>query len=64
LVIAHAMVAGSVNVGKNSWIAPGALIINQVSIGENTMVGLGAVVIKDVADNQTVVGNPAKVLNK
>jgi UDP-3-O-[3-hydroxymyristoyl] glucosamine N-acyltransferase len=64
LVIAHAMVAGSVHVGKNSWIAPGALIINQVSVGENTTVGLGAVVIKDVADNQTVVGNPAKVLNK
>ena len=64
LVIAHAMVAGSVQVGKNSWIAPGALIINQVSVGENTTVGLGAVVIKDVADNQTVVGNPAKVLNK
>jgi UDP-3-O-[3-hydroxymyristoyl] glucosamine N-acyltransferase len=64
LVIAHAMIAGSVHVGKNSWIAPGALIINQVSVGENTTVGLGAVVIKDVADNQTVVGNPAKVLNK
>jgi UDP-3-O-[3-hydroxymyristoyl] glucosamine N-acyltransferase len=64
LVIAHAMVAGSVQVGKNSWIAPGALIINQVSVGENTTIGLGAVVIKDVADNQTVVGNPAKVLHK
>jgi UDP-3-O-[3-hydroxymyristoyl] glucosamine N-acyltransferase len=64
LVIAHAMVAGSVNVGKNSWIAPGALIINQITVGENTTIGLGAVVIKDVADNQTVVGNPAKTLNK
>jgi UDP-3-O-[3-hydroxymyristoyl] glucosamine N-acyltransferase len=64
LVIAHAMVAGSVQVGKNSWIAPGALIINQVSVGENTTVGLGAVVIKDVADNQTVVGNPARNISK
>jgi UDP-3-O-[3-hydroxymyristoyl] glucosamine N-acyltransferase len=64
LVIAHAMVAGSVHVGKNSWIAPGALIINQVSVGENTTVGLGAVVIKDVADNQTVVGNPARNILK
>jgi UDP-3-O-[3-hydroxymyristoyl] glucosamine N-acyltransferase len=64
LVIAHAMVAGSVHIGKNSWIAPGALIINQVSVGENTTVGLGAVVIKDVADNQTVVGNPARNIQK
>jgi UDP-3-O-[3-hydroxymyristoyl] glucosamine N-acyltransferase len=64
LIIAHAMVAGSVHVGKNSWIAPGALIINQVSVGENTTVGLGAVVIKDVADNQTVVGNPARNILK
>jgi UDP-3-O-[3-hydroxymyristoyl] glucosamine N-acyltransferase len=64
LVIAHAMVAGSVQVGKNSWIAPGALIINQVEVGSNATIGLGAVVLRDVKDNQTVVGNPAKVLNR
>jgi UDP-3-O-[3-hydroxymyristoyl] glucosamine N-acyltransferase len=64
LVIAHAMVAGSVRVGKNSWIAPGALIINHIFIGEYTTIGLGAVVINDVADNQIVVGNPAKKLRE
>ena len=60
LIIAHAMVAGSVQIGKNSWIAPGALIINQVSVGNDATVGLGAVVIKNVEEGQTVVGNPAR----
>lgn len=60
LVIAHAMVAGSVIVGKNAWISPGALVKNKIVIGQDALVGLGAVVVKNVADQETVVGNPAE----
>ncbi len=64
LVIAHAMVAGSVKVGKNTWVAPGALIKNGLDIGDNVFIGLGAVVIKNIPDNETWIGNPAKPLIK
>jgi UDP-3-O-[3-hydroxymyristoyl] glucosamine N-acyltransferase len=60
LVIAHAMVAGSVVVGKNSWISPGALIKNKIIIGKDALVGLGAVVVKNVLNDETVIGNPAE----
>ena len=44
------------SIGANATILPG------VCIGKNAMIGAGAVVVKDVADNQTVVGNPLRVL--
>ncbi|MFZ1688186.1 MAG: UDP-3-O-(3-hydroxymyristoyl)glucosamine N-acyltransferase [Flavobacteriales bacterium] len=64
LIIAHAMVAGSCTIGTNAWIAPNAAIRNKCHVGNGAMVGLGAVVTKDVADHTTVIGNPARVLEK
>lgn len=46
------------SVGANATILPG------VTIGEGAMVGAGSVVTKNVAPNITVVGNPAKEINK
>jgi UDP-3-O-[3-hydroxymyristoyl] glucosamine N-acyltransferase len=60
LIIANAMVAGSVVVGENVWIAPSASILNKLQVRTNAVVGMGAVVLKNVAEGQTVVGNPAK----
>jgi UDP-3-O-[3-hydroxymyristoyl] glucosamine N-acyltransferase len=62
LIIANAMIGGSVKVGENSWIAPSASIINKASIGDDATVGLAAVVLKNVAANEVVVGNPARPL--
>lgn len=45
-------------IGANSTLLPG------VVIGEGAVVGSGAVVTMDVAPGKTVVGNPARVLNK
>lgn len=42
----------------------GVLIRNRKEIGHNTIVGMGSVVTKDIKPNKTVVGNPAKELNK
>jgi UDP-3-O-[3-hydroxymyristoyl] glucosamine N-acyltransferase len=64
LVIAHAMLGGSARVGAGAWVAPSVAILNQVSIGASATIGLGAVVIRDVAPGDTVVGNPAKPLNR
>jgi UDP-3-O-[3-hydroxymyristoyl] glucosamine N-acyltransferase len=60
LVIAHAMVAGSVRIGPRAWIAPSSAIRNQLTIGEGATVGLGAIVVRDVSAFEVVVGNPAR----
>lgn len=59
LIIAHAMIGGSTEIGDYSWIAPSAALMEGIKIGEKTLVGLGAVVTKDVPNNTVVVGNPA-----
>lgn len=63
LIIANAMVAGSVEIGPGSWIAPSSSILNQKKIGKNVVVGMSAVVLKDVPDDDVVVGMPAKSIS-
>lgn len=46
------------SIGANATILPG------IEIGAGAMVGAGAVVTKSVAPNVTVVGNPAKEMQK
>ncbi|MEZ9198500.1 acyltransferase [Shewanella sp. 10N.286.54.B9] len=46
------------SIGANATILPG------ITIGEGSMVGAGSVVTKDVKSFSTVVGNPAKEINK
>ena len=43
-------------------IGMGALILPGIKIGQRAVIGAGAVVLKDVEPGQTVVGNPARVL--
>lgn len=64
VVIANAMIAGSVEIGENTWISPSVSILNQKKVGNNALVGLGSVVIKDVEDNDVIVGNPGKSIRK
>jgi UDP-3-O-[3-hydroxymyristoyl] glucosamine N-acyltransferase len=63
-VIACAELSGGVVVGESAWIGPNASVLEQVKIGERAFVGLGCVVIRDVAAGTTVVGNPARVLER
>lgn len=51
-------VKSGASIGANATILPG------IMIGQNAMVGAGSVVTKDVPDNSTVLGNPAKMINK
>jgi sugar O-acyltransferase (sialic acid O-acetyltransferase NeuD family) len=59
-----ANIAGGVTIGKGSWIGIGAQIKQLVNISNNVVIGAGATVVKNVAQNLTVVGTPAKPLNK
>jgi UDP-3-O-[3-hydroxymyristoyl] glucosamine N-acyltransferase len=55
------MLAGSVQIGKNSTIFSNVIIRNQCVIGESVIVGMGSVVTKNIPNNETWMGNPAKI---
>lgn len=55
---------GKTLVKKGAVIGAGTKILAGVVIGENSIVGMGSVVLHNVPDNETVVGNPAKVLTR
>jgi acetyltransferase EpsM len=59
-----AQLGGNVYVGEGAHIGIGASIKPGVKIGKWSVVGAGAVVVNDVPDGVTVVGVPAKILNK
>lgn len=58
-----ANLAGSVTVGKSSWIGVGSSISNNVRICENCIIGAGAVVIKDICEPGSYVGVPVRRVN-
>ncbi|WP_027363344.1 acetyltransferase [Desulfotruncus alcoholivorax] len=59
-----AILAGGVKIGNKAYIGAGATVIQGISIGNNSIVAAGAVVVRDVPDNVTVVGVPARVVQK
>jgi UDP-3-O-[3-hydroxymyristoyl] glucosamine N-acyltransferase len=64
LIIANCMIGGSTVVGADAWVAPSTAVNNKLTIGERATVGTGAVVIRNVDPGATVVGNPAKPLDR
>jgi len=63
-IIANSELSGYVKIGERSRIAPGACVKQRVKIGNDVIVGMGAVVLKNIADNEVVIGNPAKPLKQ
>lgn len=57
-----AHLAGAVNIGIASWVGIGARVRQLTSIGEHVVVGAGATVVQNIADNQVVIGTPAKTV--
>jgi len=51
-------------IGNNVVIGAGATILGPITIGENVRVGAGSVVVKSVPPNSTVVGVPAKIVQR
>lgn len=59
-----ATITGEVVVDEFAFIGAGAVILPGIRIGAEAVVGAGAVVTRDVPAGTTVVGNPARVLEK
>lgn len=55
-----AKLAGTVYIGRRTWLGIGASISNNLSICADCMVGAGSVVVKDIEKAGTYVGVPAK----
>lgn len=52
--------AGTVRVGKSSWIGIGVAVSNNVNITCGCVVGAGAVVVRDITEAWTYIGVPAR----
>lgn len=59
-----ANLAGTVRVGKRTWIGIGGVVSNNVSIVSDCKVGAGAVVVKDISEAGTYAGVPVRRLIK
>ena len=56
--------AGNVTVGTEADVGIGASVIQGITVGDRAVVGACAVVIRDVAPDTTVVGVPARPLDR
>ena len=59
-----AHISGNVLLNLGCYVGTGANIIEKLIIGEWSIIGAGATVIRDVEPNTTVVGVPAKIIDK
>ena len=55
---------GNVVCEARAYVGIGASVVQGVRIGERAVVGAGAVVIRDVAADTTVVGCPARPVER
>jgi sugar O-acyltransferase (sialic acid O-acetyltransferase NeuD family) len=52
--------AGTVKIGKGSWLGIGSIVSNNLKITNGCIIGAGAVVVKDILGEGTYVGVPAR----
>lgn len=59
-----ANLAGTVKVGKGSWLGIGSIVSNNVNICSGCKVGAGAVVVNDITEPGTYVGIPVRRVDR
>lgn len=63
-VAPNATLGGGVVLGNNVFVGAGAVILPGVEVHNDVVIGAGAVVTKNVLSNKTIIGIPAKELQK
>ena len=58
------IISGFVDVGSECFFGSGTMVANGLKIGKGVKTGVGTVITKDVADDEMVIGNPLKTINK
>lgn len=51
-------------IGQDCFIGSGACILGKIKIGNNVKIGANAVVLRDIPDDCTVVGVPARIIER
>lgn len=52
--------AGTVKVGRGSWLGIGSIVSNSVNIISDSKIGAGVVVVRDITEPGTYVGVPVR----
>lgn len=60
----NSVINGNVIVGNSVFMGSSSVCNGQLKIGSNSIIGSGSVVIKDVPEEVTVVGVPARVIER
>lgn len=55
-------ISGGTQVGRLCYLGTNCSIIGSITIGDGSLVGMGSVVLGNVAENNVVVGNPARFI--
>lgn len=55
-----AHLAGTVQVGKGTWLGIGSVVSNNINITRGCKIGAGAVVVNDISETGTYVGVPVR----
>ena len=63
-VMPGAHISGNVKIGTGVLIGTGAVVLNNITIGDFATIGAGAVVTRHVPEGVTVVGVPARPIQK
>ncbi len=56
--------AEPITIGRNVWLGGAVVVCPGVTVGDDTVVGAGSVVTRDVAAGTTVVGVPARPMER
>lgn len=64
VTIGQTATPGAPTLGRNVYAGSGAKILGEIKVGDNARIGANAVVVSDVPPDTTVIGIPAKAVNK
>ena len=62
MISSGAFIGAKTQIGNATFVGPNASVKDGLLIGDNAVIGMGSCVIKDIADEDVVVGNPARYI--